>query len=767
MRKIVLPSIIISLIFATACKNETMKSTDASKPIAEKQPKVLEKHGDKRIDNYFWMRLSDEQKNAKVKDTQTTKVINYLNAENDYYDKVTDYTKSFQEDLFQEMKGRIKEDDSSVPYKDNGYFYITRYETGKQYPIYSRKKGTLEANEEVLFNVNEMAKDFDYYQLGGLNVSPDNKLVVFATDTVSRRQYFLRIKNLETGEIYKDIIENTTGGSVWANDNKTIFYTKKDPVTLRSEKIFRHVLGTSTSEDVEVYHEKDETFGTYVTKSKSNKYIIIGSYSTLSNEAQYLDANTPTGKFKVLQPREKDLEYSIAHFENDFYILTNKDDATNFKLMKTPVAKTTKENWIDVIPHREDTLLEDFSIFKDYLVLEERSEGLNKIRIKRWDKKEDYYLPFDEETYAAGVYPNPDFDTDIIRYSYNSMTTPSSVIDFNMNDKSKDIKKEQEVLGGKFKKENYISKRVWATARDGKKVAVSLVYHKDTKLNKDTPLLLYAYGSYGHTISDGFSTTRLSLLDRGFVYALAHIRGSQYLGREWYEDGKMLNKKNTFTDFVDCSKFLIENNYTSAKHLYAMGGSAGGLLMGAIVNMNPELYNGIIAAVPFVDVISTMLDDSIPLTTGEYDEWGNPNDKEYYEYIKSYSPYDQVEAKEYPNMLVTTGFHDSQVQYWEPAKWVAKLRELKTDNNLLLLRTNMEAGHGGASGRFDALKETAKNYTFFLALENKVGGSDTPAVEIKSSITNKTFPSRYAFGMFYCSAQHEVQRLITAYPPKE
>ncbi|MCG1036439.1 S9 family peptidase [Polaribacter sargassicola] len=704
-----------------------MKSTDAKTPVATIEPTKLEKHGDVRIDNYFWMRLSDEQKNADHKDAQTQKVISYLEEENAYYKEVTKYTKPFQEELFEEMKGRIKEDDSSVPYKDNGYFYITRYEVGKQYPIYSRKKENLEAEEEILFNVNEMAKDFDYYQLGGLNVSNDNKLMVFATDTVSRRQYFLRIKNLETGEIYKDIIENTTGGSVWANDNKTIFYTKKDPVTLRSEKIFRHVLGTPTSEDVEVFHEKDDTFGTYVTKSKSEKYIIIGSYSTVSTEARYLDANDPTGEFTILQPRERDLEYSVSHFGDHFYLLTNKDNATNFKLMKTPINKVGKENWVDVIPHREETLLEDFSIFKDYLVLEERSNGLSKVRIKRWDATEDYYLPFTEETYSVGVYANPDFDTDIIRYSYNSFTTPSSVIDFNMNDKSKEIKKEQEVLGGKFDKENYISKRVWATARDGKKVAISLVYHKNTELNKDTPLLQYAYGSYGYTIPDSFSTTRLSLLDRGFVYALAHIRGSEYLGREWYEDGKMLNKKNTFNDFVDCSKYLIDNNYTSPKHLYAMGGSAGGLLMGAVVNMNPELYNGIIASVPFVDVISTMLDESIPLTTGEYDEWGNPNDKEYYDYIKSYSPYDQVEAKVYPNIMVTTGFHDSQVQYWEPAKWVAKLRELKTDNNLLFLDTNMEAGHGGASGRFDALKETAKMYTFFLALEDKL-----EVVKIKS-----------------------------------
>ena len=697
-----------------------MKSTDAKYPIAEKKPKKLVKHGDVRVDNYFWMRLSDEQKLAPVKDAHTQKVINYLEAENDYHDKITAYTKNFEEELFLEMKGRIKEDDETVPYKDNGYFYITRYEKEKQYPIYSRKKEHLEAEEQIMFDVNQMSKGYEYYKLGGLNISPNNKLAVFATDTVSRRQYFLRIKNLETGEIYKDIIDNTTGGSVWANDNKTIFYTKKNPVTLRSEKIYRHVLGTPTSEDVEVYHEKDETFGTYVTISKSKKYIIIGSYSTTSTEAQFLEADNPTGEFKILQPRVKDLEYNVEHYKENFYLLTNKDKATNFKLMKTPVTKTTLENWIDVIPHREDTLLEDFSIFKEYLVLEERSNGLNKVRIKRWDNKEDYYLPFNEETYSVGVYGNPEFDTDIIRYSYNSFTTPSSIIDFNINDKTKDIKKEQEVLGGKFKKENYISKRVWAPARDGKKVAISLVYHKDTQLNENTPLLQYAYGSYGYTIPDSFSTTRLSLLDRGFVYALAHIRGSEYLGRNWYEDGKMLNKKNTFTDFIDCSKYLIANKYTSSKHLYAMGGSAGGLLMGAIINMNPELYNCIIAAVPFVDVISTMLDDSIPLTTGEYDEWGNPNDKDFYDYIKSYSPYDQVDSKAYPNMLVTTGFHDSQVQYWEPAKWVAKLRELKTDDNLLLLRTNMGAGHGGASGRFEALKETAKDYTFILALENKL-----------------------------------------------
>lgn len=713
-----LPALFFSLIFGS-CKKQEMNK-DIKAPVAEKQPTKLEKHGDVRTDDYFWMRLTDAQKNAKIKDEQTQKVYDYLNAENAYYDEMTKETKEFQEELFQEMKGRIKEDDESVPYKKDGYFYITRYEKGQQYPIYSRKKETLEAEEEIMFNVNKEAEGYDYFQLGGLNVSPDNKMVAFATDTVSRRQYFIRIKNLETGKIYKDIIENTTGGSVWANDNKTLFYAKKDPVTLRSSKIYKHTLGSDASLDELVYEEKDDTFGAFVTKSKSKKYIIIGSYSTVSTEYHVLEADNPDGELRIIQPRERDLEYEVAHYGDHFYIKTNKDGATNFKLMKTPESKPGKENWVDVIPHREDTLFEDFSIFKDYLVLEERNEGLNKIRIKRWDGTEDYYLPFEEETYSAGVYGNPEFDTEVIRYSYNSMTTPSSVIDFNMKDRSKEIKKEQEVLGGKFDKNNYVSKRIWVPARDGKKVALSIVHHKDTKLDKNTPILQYAYGSYGYTINDGFSTTRLSLLDRGFVYALAHIRGSQYLGREWYEDGKMLNKKNTFTDFIDCSKYLIDNGYTSPEHLYAMGGSAGGLLMGAIINMNPELYNGIIAAVPFVDVISTMLDDSIPLTTGEYDEWGNPNDKEYYDYIKSYSPYDQVEAKAYPNMLVTTGLHDSQVQYWEPAKWVAKLRELKTDNNMLFLHTNMETGHGGASGRFDALKETAEEYTFFLMLEGKL-----------------------------------------------
>ena len=686
-----------------------MNLQNSTPPKAAKKPKKLKIHNDTRIDNYYWL---NERENPEV--------IDYLNAENSYFEQMTAHTKKFQEDLFEEIKGRIKEEDESVPYKKNGYFYITRYKKGDQYPIYSRKKGNLEATEELLFNVNKLAKGFDYYQIKGMSVSPNNKLVVFGVDTVSRRQYTLQFKNLETNEIYYDNIENTTGSAIWANDNKTIFYTKQDSETLRSHKIYKHVLGTDTADDIEVFHETDATFGTFVYKTKSQKYIVIGSFSTLSSEYQFLSADDISGEFKLFQKRTKDLEYSIAHYNDNFYILTNKDKATNFKLMKTSENKTSKEHWEDVIAHREGVLLEDISIFKNHLVLEERTNGLNKIRIIRWDKTTDYYLPFTEETYAVGVYPNPEFDTNVIRYGYNSMTTPSSVIDFNMDDKSKEIKKEQEVIGGKFDKNNYKSERIWVKARDGKAIAVSIVYRKDTTLSSDTPLLLYAYGSYGHTISDGFSTPRLSLLDRGFVFAIAHIRGSEYLGRQWYEDGKLLRKMNTFNDFIDCSKHLIKENYTSEKHLYAMGGSAGGLLMGGIMNMDAKLFNGIIAAVPFVDVVTTMLDDTIPLTTGEYDEWGNPNEKKYYEYMKSYSPYDNIENKIYPNLLVTTGLHDSQVQYFEPAKWVAKLREQTKNKNKIIMHIDMSVGHGGASGRFDSLKDVAREYAFLLDLEEIV-----------------------------------------------
>lgn len=679
---------------------------DISAPKAKIIPKTLKKHKETRIDNYFWLNNRED-----------SEVIDYLNKENAYYESMTSHTQNLKDSLFEEMKGRIKEDDSSVPYFYNGYFYITRFETGQDYPIFARKKGSLSAEEEILFNCNEMAKGHAYFKLGGLSISPDNKFASFGVDIVGRRIYTIQVKNLETGEILADKIENVTGASVWANDNNTVFYVRQDEVTLRADKVFRHKLNTSSENDVLVYDETDDTFNVSISKEKSRKYIVIGSGSTLTTEYRILNSNNPDGEFAVFQPRVRGLEYSISHYEDSFYILTNKDKATNFKLMKTPEDKTGKKNWVDLIPHREDVLLEDIEIFKNYLVVEERSNGLNHIRIMPWNDEPDYYLPFGSETYNAYTTTNVDFDTDILRYSYQSLATPSSVIDFNMKIKTKEILKEQEVLGGKFDKNNYVEERVWATARDGVKVPISMVYKKGLEKNGKNPLLLYAYGSYGITMDTYFSSTRLSLLDRGFVYAIAHIRGGEDLGRQWYEDGKLLKKKNTFTDFIDCSKFVIDQKYTSPEHLYAEGGSAGGLLMGVIVNEAPELYNGVIAQVPFVDVITTMLDDSIPLTTGEYDEWGNPNNKKYYDYMLSYSPYDNVKAQEYPNMYVSTGLHDSQVQYWEPAKWVAKLRDLKTNNKLLFLDTNMDAGHGGASGRFEALKDLAKEFSFLLDLE--------------------------------------------------
>lgn len=703
--------LIISIIFGVSCKNET-KMTESNvltnPPKAKKIAKNLTMHGDVRVDNYYWLN-----------DRENPEVIDYLNAENAYTKEVMQHTEAFQKDLFEEMKARIKEDDASVPYKLNGYWYITRYEKGEDYPVYLRKKESLDAPEEILFNCNEMAKGLTYFNLGSMSVSPDNSLVSFSIDTVGRRQYSIQIKNLVTGDIYPDKIVNATGSSTWANDNKTLFYSMKDEVTLRSHKIFKHKLHTDFKDDIEVYYEADETFNTFVYKSKSKKYLIIGSSSTLSSEYRILNADTPDAEFKMFQERKRDFEYNIAHYNDSFYIISNCDGATNFKLLKTSEHQTEKKYWKDVIPHRKDVLLEDIEIFKDYLVVNERENGLNKMRIISWEGSEDYFLPFESETYTAYLGSNPDFDSPVLRYSYTSLTEPSSVIDYNFKSKQSEIKKEQEVLGNKFNKKNYISERIWATARDGVKIPMSIVYKKGTKLDGTSPLLQYAYGSYGSTIDPSFSSVRLSLLDRGFIYAIAHIRGGEYLGRDWYENGKLLTKLNTFYDFIDCSKHLIAQKYTSSKHLYASGGSAGGLLMGAIINMNPELYNGVLAAVPFVDVVTTMLDDTIPLTTGEYDEWGNPNELEYYNYMKSYSPYDNVVAKKYPNMLVTTGLHDSQVQYWEPAKWVAKLRDLKTDQNKLLLFTDMDAGHGGASGRFESLKEVALEYAFLLDLEGQ------------------------------------------------
>ena len=676
-------------------------------PKAPKKQQLLEIHADKRIDNYFWLNQRD-----------TPEVLSYLEAENEYFAYKTKHTDAFQESLFEEMKSRIKQDDESVPYKYNGYWYFSRFQEGKEYPIYLRRADQPNAQEEVLFEVNEMAAGHKFYQFAEFSVSPDNKWASFSVDTRGRRMYSLFIKNLETGQVLPIEIKNTDGGSCWASDNQTIFYTKIDTQTLRSHKVYRHQLGQSSKQDVLVFHEKDETFNTGIFKSKSEQFLIIQSDSTLSSESWFLDAATPMADFKCFQPRERGLEYDIAHYGDYFYILNNADGASNYKLDKTPIGQTEKSYWQPVLAHQEQIRLEEIDIFKEYLVVTQRYNGLSQICIIRWDGSAEHYLPFDNETYMASTGLNLDFDTEILRYTYNSMTTPYSVIDYNMRTGAKEVKKQQQVLGGKFSEENYESRRLWVTAADGTQIPISIVYRKGIKCDGSNPLLLYGYGAYGITIEPSFSTTRLSLLDRGFIFAIAHIRGGEYLGRPWYEAGKLLHKKNTFTDFVDCAKYLIANQYTSPAHLYAMGGSAGGLLMGAVINQAPELFHGVVANVPFVDVVTTMLDDSIPLTTGEYDEWGNPHDKQYYDYMKSYSPYDNVCPQAYPNLLVLTGYHDSQVQYWEPAKWVAKLRELKTDDNLLLFYTDMSSGHSGASGRYESLKEIAREYAFLLHLEN-------------------------------------------------
>ena len=675
-------------------------------PKAKQIEKLLEIHNDVRNDPYYWLN-----------DRENKEVTRYLEDENAYTKAQLKHTEPFQQQLFNEIKGRIKEDDNSVPYKSDGYWMYTRYEKGDEYELYCRKKESLEAKEEIMLNVNELAKDHEYYSIGGLSLSTDKNILAFAEDTVSRRIYTIRFKLLDSGTFLEDVLEGTSGSVAWANDNQTVFYTVKDPTTLRSYKVMKHRLGTPQAEDQTVFEETDDTFVCVVYKSKSKDFIFIASWATVSSEYRFLSADQPDGEFTVVQPRERDHEYSVAHYKDHFYIQTNWN-AKNFQLMKTDLDKTKKEFWKELIPHRDNVLLEDVELFNDFLVLGERRDGLTHIRIRPWDQPEnEHYIKFDEETYVASTNINRDFNTTWLRFGYSSLTVPGSIYDYEMNTREKVLKKQQEVVGG-YDASEYHAERHFATAQDGTQIPISLVYkksqfHQDGKM----PLLLYAYGSYGHSTDPGFSSVRLSLLDRGFVYAIAHVRGGEDMGRKWYDDGKLLKKKNTFTDFINCAEFLIREKFTSQQHLYAMGGSAGGLLMGAIMNMAPSLFNGVIAAVPFVDVVTTMLDDSIPLTTGEYDEWGNPNNQEYYHYIKSYSPYDNVKGQDYPHTLVTTGLHDSQVQYWEPAKWVAKLRTHKTDNNKLLLHTNMSAGHGGSSGRFEQLKEIAMEYAFILDLE--------------------------------------------------
>lgn len=701
-------------------KEKTQDSVDKEiqkieAPIAIKKDTLLKMHGDARSDPYFWMRLTDEQKNAKNPDEQTQQVLDYLNAENKYTKTNMQTTEKLQKKLFDEIVGRIKKDDETVPYYKNGYWYYTRYETKKEYPIYCRKKESLENEEQILLEVNEMAKGHDYYRIGGFNISPDNKLIAYSEDTVSRNIFTIYFKNLETGEIYEDKLVNTTGSGAWANDNQTFFYTSKNETSLLSEKIWKHQLGNEQKNNELVYHEKDPSYYIGVYKSKSDKYIIIWNSSTLVSDYHILNANTPDEKFQQFIPRGTKHEYQIDHFEDKFYIVTNWE-AENFRLMETPETETAKENWTEVIPHREDVLINYIVVFKNYLAISERGNALTQLKVINQKTKDEHYVEIPEQAYVIYASSNPEFDSETLRFGYSSLTTPNSIYDYNMKTKERQLMKQQEVVGG-HNPDAYQTERFFITARDGVQVPMTLVYKKGLEKNAETPTLLYSYGSYGSSTDPWFRSPQLSLLDRGFIYAIAHIRGGQEMGRQWYENGKMFNKKNTFTDFIDCAKHLIKENYTSANHLYAAGGSAGGLLMGAVANMSPESFNGIIADVPFVDVISTMMDETIPLTSNEFDEWGNPKDKDSYEYMLSYSPYDQVQSKNYPNMLVITGLFDSQVQYWEPAKWVAKLRDLKTDDNLLLLSTNMEAGHGGASGRFEYHKETALKYAFMLMLE--------------------------------------------------
>ena len=682
-------------------------------PDAIIKPHELTMHGDTRIDNYYWMRLTDEQKNAKDPDQQTQDVVEYIDQENQYTQSNLSHTRKLQNTIFDEMVSRIKKDDESVPYLKNGYYYYSRYEKDKEYRIHCRKKGSLDAKEEILLDENILAKGYDYFSIGGLSISPNNKWLAFGVDTVSRRVYEIRFKNLESGDILDETIENSTGGVAWANDNETVFYTSKNETTLLGEKIWRHKIGSNNLDEM-VYHETDETFYNGVYRSKSGKFIIIYHSSTLITDYQILNADNPNGKFTRFTPRDFDHEYSIDHYNDKFYIITNWK-AKNNRLMQTPDTKTNISNWREVLPQRDTVHLLSLEVFKDNLVINERKQGLRQLRIINQQSGDDRYIEFDEEAYTSWISVNEEFDTDILRFSYSSLVTPTSTYDYNMNSGERTLLKQSEVVGG-YDPKQYMSKRMYATARDGNTIPISIVYRSDKKDTQPQNLLLYGYGAYGNTIDPFFSSSRLSLLDRGFIYAIAHIRGGQVYGRQSYDDGKMLNKKNTFYDFIDAGKHLIDEKITSSDKLFAVGGSAGGLLIGAVVNMEPSLWKGAIAAVPFVDAVTTMADPTIPLTTGEWKEWGDPREKKYYDYILSYSPYDQIKDIEFPNLLITSGYFDSQVQYWEPLKYVAKLRDAWKGQNKLYLHMNMEAGHSGKSGRFRRYRESALEYAFLLDL---------------------------------------------------
>jgi len=670
--------------------------------MPERKPARLELHGDVRIDNYFWLKERDNPD-----------VIAYLDAENAYTEKMMAPMQGMQELLFDEIKSRIKEDDKSAPYSRGDYFYYYRYVEGSEYPIYARKKGSLDAAEEIMLDVNQLAGDADYFSVRGFKVSPDDRIAAYGVDTRGRRFYDLHFLDLETGETLPDTIEDMTSNFQWANDSRTVLYARQHPETLRWYRVFRHKLGSA--DDTLIYEEEDETNYLGVSKSLSDKFFYLISSQTLSTEIRYLSADSPEDEPTIFLPREENHEYFATDGGDRFYVISN-DGAKNFRILEAPLDNTSKDAWTEIVAHRDDALIEGLAVFKDYLVITIVENGIKQMEVIERTTGDTYRIEFGEDVYTAYADDNYEFDTAWFRYTYESMTTPESTYDFNMASKEHKQIKERAVLGG-FDRDDYQTERLFATARDGTQVPVSIVYRKGMEKNGQNPLFQYGYGSYGSSIEPTFSANTLSLLDRGFIYAIAHIRGGSEMGREWYYDGRQLNKKNTFTDFIDVSKFLIDEGYTSPEHLYARGGSAGGLLMGAVVNMAPELYKGISTRVPFVDVVTTMLDEDIPLTSGEWDEWGNPAEKKYYDYMKSYSPYDNVQAMAYPNILVTTSLHDSQVQYWEPAKWVAKLRELKTDDNLLLLKTDMAAGHSGKTGRFQRIEDTALYFSFFLALE--------------------------------------------------
>ena len=685
-----------------------MKSGKPTPPVAKRVPHRLEKHGHVRQDDYYWLR-----------DRESPEVIAYLEAENAYADEVMAHTLPLQAKLYDEIVARIPQLDESVPIFVDGYFYYHRFEPGRDYAVYARRRSTMESPEEVMIDVNELAAGHGYFDVSDLSVTTDGEILAFATDAVGRRIYTLQFRNLHTGEALNDRIPDMAGNFAWANDNRTIFYTRQDPETLRWNRVYRHVLGSDPARDELVFEEHDDTFNAFVYRTRSRQFLVIGSSQTVTDEYLLLEADDPGGRFRIFQPRERGREYSIDHLGDSFYIRTN-DGARNFRLMKTPVTATQREHWEEVVPHREDIFLEEFEIFRSHLVLAEMADALPRLHVMTLSGGEGHFIEVDEPAYVISLGANPNIDSTVVRYVYSSMTTPDSTFDYDMETRSRTLKKRQNIGGG-FDSSEYVTERIFATARDGKRIPISLLYRKGFSRFNAHPVYLYAYGSYGISTEPSFEAPVFSLVDRGFVFALAHIRGGQEMGREWYESGRQLSKMNTFSDFIDAADHLVSSGYADPANLFASGGSAGGLLVGAVMNLRPELFKGVVTRVPFVDVVTTMLDEDIPLTTGEYDEWGNPNDREFYEYMLSYSPYDHIGRHRYPNLLVTTGLHDSQVQYWEPAKWVAKLRATKTGDEVVLLKTEMEAGHSGPSGRFRRHRITAMNYAFVLDLAGRAG----------------------------------------------